>query len=239
MENKTIAYLRVSTSKQDNENQKHKILEYANNKKIVIDEFVNVDLGSTTKEAKKKVLELIDRLQENDTLITTELSRLGRTASELIANRKTLLDKKVTVIFTNQEFLNTQGNKAIDDLIFNIFSVFAQMEKEFISERTIQALEAKKANYKKENNGKELKLGHNKTFLKSKYDEFENEIYDFRENLNISFEKICALLDREGKKGLKAQSLRTWFTKRYIKEKAFNTYQKTVNYKKHLEDLEK
>ena len=40
---KYYAYIRVSTDKQTLENQKHKILEFAFNKKIQIEDFIEVD----------------------------------------------------------------------------------------------------------------------------------------------------------------------------------------------------
>lgn len=40
----TIGYIRVSTDKQNLENQKHKILEYANSQKIIVDEFIEIEI---------------------------------------------------------------------------------------------------------------------------------------------------------------------------------------------------
>jgi len=42
----TIGYIRVSTDKQNLENQKHKILNYANSQKIIVDEFIEVEISS-------------------------------------------------------------------------------------------------------------------------------------------------------------------------------------------------
>jgi len=39
-----IAYIRVSTDKQNLENQKHKILSYAFDKKLTIDEFIEIKI---------------------------------------------------------------------------------------------------------------------------------------------------------------------------------------------------
>ena len=43
---KYYAYIRVSTDKQTLENQKHKILEFAFNKKIQIEDFIEVEVSS-------------------------------------------------------------------------------------------------------------------------------------------------------------------------------------------------
>ena len=42
----TIGYIRVSTDKQNLENQKHKILSYAQEQKIIIDEFIEIEISS-------------------------------------------------------------------------------------------------------------------------------------------------------------------------------------------------
>lgn len=232
---KVIAYMRVSTDKQKNDNQEEKIKKYAKANNIKINEWVYMSISSTAKEAKAKVLEIIDRLEKGDTLITTELSRLGRKAQELADNRKKLMDKEVTVIFTNQTYLNTNGNKALDTLIFNIVAYMAEQERENISERTIQALDAKRAKAKEQ--GIKLKLGHNKNFLKSRYDDFEEAIYNFKEVNKLSFQKICDMLDADGSKGFKAQSLRNFFLARYELEPHFQTWQRTRKYQKHLDEL--
>lgn len=105
--------------------------------------------------------------------------------------------------------------------------MFGELERDIISERTKEALKARK--------GKGI-LGHKKgTFLPSKYDEYEEAIYNFKEGANLSFEKICKLIDVKGALGFKEQSLRKWFNKRYEKDKMFNTFQKTTKYKKHCE----
>ena len=46
---KYYAYIRVSTDKQTLENQKHKILEFAFNKKIQIEDFIEVEVSSCKK----------------------------------------------------------------------------------------------------------------------------------------------------------------------------------------------
>lgn len=241
---KILAHLRVSTDKQSNEAQEYKVLKYAKEFGLDINkiEFVYVDLSSTTDEAKRRVQETIAKLNKGDILITTELSRLGRTATELVDIKKQLMDKNVKIIFTNQPFLNTRGDgeveKALDFMIFSTIAGVAQMERENTSDRTIQTLKAKKANAKAA--GITINWGHNKRFIKSKYDAYEEQILNFRQALDrnssrLSFEKICSLIDVNGKLEFKRKSLSTWFNKRYEIEPMMKTYQHTKIYKEHLE----
>lgn len=223
-----IAYIRVSTSKQDTDNQKHRLLEYAQSKKLVIDEFLEVEISSRKEARLRKIDELISKLNTDDNLYITELSRLGRNMLEVLNIINSLREKGVNIFFINQPELSTSDNEALDGLKFAIYGFLAQSERDFISQRTKQGLANARAKGKK--------LGHKKEFLKSKYDAYEDEIYKFRNEYNISFNKICDILDKDGEKGFKQQSLMTWFNKRYEKDNLLNIYQRTEKYQKHTED---
>ncbi|OCR84526.1 recombinase family protein, partial [Campylobacter fetus] len=74
----TIAYIRVSTNKQDGNVQKLQILEYTNKQQLLVDHFVEVEVSSRKSEEERKIKLLQEKLNDGDTLITVELSRLGR-----------------------------------------------------------------------------------------------------------------------------------------------------------------
>jgi DNA invertase Pin-like site-specific DNA recombinase len=74
----TIAYLRTSTDKQDLNNQKLEILEWARKKDLKIDEFVEITISSRKTRKQRRIEEVLEMLADSDTLIVTELSRLGR-----------------------------------------------------------------------------------------------------------------------------------------------------------------
>lgn len=141
----TIAYIRVSTSKQDIENQKHIILEYANRHKLFIDEFINIKISSRKSIEERKLNNLIDSLNKNDTLIITELSRLGRSVSEVTSIVKTLIEKEIRLI-SIKESIDTQNKHDINSkVVITMFSLLAELERDLISQRTKEALATKKA----------------------------------------------------------------------------------------------
>lgn len=75
----TYAYIRVSTDKQDGANQKLGIEDLCRRKGFSIDEYIDDEGVSGTKEPDKRQLgKLLDKLQKDDILIASELSRLGR-----------------------------------------------------------------------------------------------------------------------------------------------------------------
>jgi DNA invertase Pin-like site-specific DNA recombinase len=143
-----LGYIRVSTDKQDNQKQKHLILEYAHSNNLKIDEFIEVEISSRKSEKLRKITELKDRLQKDDTLIVAELSRLGRNMMDVMNLIQELSDKGVKLIFIRQPELST-FNSAHNKLLLAIYSYFAESEREFISMRTKQGLAAAKASGKK------------------------------------------------------------------------------------------
>lgn len=70
---KYYAYIRVSTDKQTLENQKHKILEFAFNKKIQIEDFIEVEVSSKKNQKERLIDDLFLKLEENDSRIRTSL----------------------------------------------------------------------------------------------------------------------------------------------------------------------
>jgi DNA invertase Pin-like site-specific DNA recombinase len=143
---KVVAYLRTSTDKQDLNNQKLEVLEYARRKKIHIDDFIAISISSRKSPRDRRLEELVAQLHAGDTLIVTELSRLGRSTGEVITLIDTLLAAGIGVVVIRQ---NLGLDHTRDDLqsitMITMLSLFAQLERLMISQRTKEALAAKKA----------------------------------------------------------------------------------------------
>ena len=71
-------YIRVSTDKQTTENQRFEILKFAHEKKLSIGRWIEETVSSTRKLSDRKLGALLERMHEDDLLIVTELSRLGK-----------------------------------------------------------------------------------------------------------------------------------------------------------------
>jgi DNA invertase Pin-like site-specific DNA recombinase len=162
-------YIRVSTDKQNSENQKFEIAKYLkrNNlpeKVIWIEETV-----SGTKNHKKRILgKYLEEFGSSDTLIVSELSRLGRSLFDVMTILNDLITKKVQVISIKEKFeLKDDINSQV--LAF-AFSLSAQIERQLISQRTKEAL----ARVKSE--GKILGRPPGRTSTNKKLAEHHNEI---------------------------------------------------------------
>ena len=178
---KFYAYIRVSTDKQTLENQKHKILEYAYSKKVQVEDFIEIEVSSRKNQKERLLDELFLTLEENDTLIVTELSRLGRNMLEILNLIEKFNTKNIKLVFINQPELST-NDTALSKLLFSIYGYFAETEREIISERTKQGLAVARAKGKI--------LGRQKgQVVKSKYDPYKDKIKELHE-LGLSVQKI-------------------------------------------------
>ena len=140
---KTMGYIRVSNEKQDFESQKHLLLEYAHQHKLIIDELLQVEMSSRENTKDRRIDELQAKLANGDTLLVAELSRLGRNMLETLIIINALSEKGVKIIFVRQPELSTTGQHG--KLLFAIYSYIAETEREFISMRTKDGLRAARA----------------------------------------------------------------------------------------------
>jgi len=141
--NKVIGYCRVSTDRQDLDIQKQLILEYAQQNRLMVDEFIDTETSSRLSSAERKIDILLDKLSENDILIVAELSRLGRNMLEVLNIIDSLNKKSIKIIFIRQPELSTTSPHG--KLLMAIYSYFAESEREFISIRTKSGLATARA----------------------------------------------------------------------------------------------
>jgi DNA invertase Pin-like site-specific DNA recombinase len=143
---KNVAYLRASTDKQDLNHQKLEILEFARKQEIRIDEFVEITISSRKTSKQRRIDELVGILTETDTLVVSELSRLGRRTAEVIALVNALVQRNIRVITIKQN-LDIANQDMNAKIIITLFSLFGELERDLISLRTKEALAAKKGEW--------------------------------------------------------------------------------------------
>ena len=142
---RTIACIRVSTNARDIGSQKHAINEYARAEGITIDDFIELEIPAKKTIDKERISEILDRLDEGDLFIVSELSRLGRSTAQVIMIVNRLVEKKVRFIAVKQD-IDIKGERDTSSRILaSMFTLFAQLERDLISERTRLGLEARRA----------------------------------------------------------------------------------------------
>lgn len=141
-----IAYLRTSTDKQDLQAQRLQILEYAQQNRIQVDDFIAISISSRKSQRARRVEELLALLEAGDTLLVTELSRLGRSTGEVINLIDSLVASGVRVIVIKQRLTLDHAQDDIQSLaMITLLSLFAEMERMMISRRTKEALAVKRS----------------------------------------------------------------------------------------------
>jgi DNA invertase Pin-like site-specific DNA recombinase len=144
--NRIIAYLRTSTDKQDLQVQKLEILEYAQQNRLQVNDFIAISISSRKSQRARRLEELLALLEVEDTLLVTELSRLGRSTGEVINLIDGLVASGVRVIVIKQHLTLDQSQDDIQSLaMITLLSLFAEMERMMISRRTKEALAIKRS----------------------------------------------------------------------------------------------
>ncbi|MHC4455271.1 MAG: recombinase family protein, partial [Planctomycetota bacterium] len=176
---KIIGYLRISTSKQDLENQKYVVLKLANTKGWRKVDFVEEQVSGRVSYKKRLLGNLLNDLQKSDVLIVSELSRLGRSVLEILEILKVSSEKGIK-IFGVKENREINGNSIESKILSTMLAMVSEIERDLISRRTKEALARKKA--------QGFKLGRPKGVPgKSKLDGKEEEIKKFlNKGLNVT-----------------------------------------------------
>ena len=105
-----IAYLRVGTSNKELlEEQKDEIERYASNHDMNVDKWitdVTVDKG---REDERNLARGLDRMQKGDSLIFSDISRLGRTLSEVMDIMGRCMEKGVQIYSIRDRYILDQA----------------------------------------------------------------------------------------------------------------------------------
>src|SRR4051795_2847231 len=143
---KTIAYLRISTGSQDLANQKLAILDYARQNRFAVDRFIEAQASSRKGRDQRRIEELLGELAGGDRLVVSELSRLGRSLGQVIQIVDELVKRKVRFIAI-KESIRFEGKQDLQTkVMIALFGLFAEVERDLVSERTKEGLAAARAN---------------------------------------------------------------------------------------------
>ncbi|BEI26380.1 recombinase family protein [Vibrio cholerae] len=136
------AYLRVSSDSQDVANQKHGIYEYANKVGLSGLCFVEDIVTGKKKWHERKLGALIEGMTSGDKLIFAEVSRIARSTLQVLEVLEVCMEKKIDVYIAKQ---NMQLDGSMQARITaTVLGLAAEIEREFISMRTKEALAARK-----------------------------------------------------------------------------------------------
>lgn len=145
---KVYGYIRVSTNEQNTDSQKNIISRYCIDHRLLVDEWISIEKSSRSSTEQRRIEELITKIEIGDIVIISELSRLGRSIKEVldIIERLTLIGKVRLVLVKQNIDLDPNNQKDIaNKVLITMFAMMAELERDFISERTKEGLAALKA----------------------------------------------------------------------------------------------
>ena len=134
-----VGYARVSTTDQD------LALQVSALKKAGCHRIFE-DVASGAKSVRPGLDSALEYLREGDTLIVWKLDRLGRSLTHLVQTVEVLRDRNVGFRSLTESIDTTTPS---GELIFHMFAVLAQFERNLIRERTRAGLDIAKARGRK------------------------------------------------------------------------------------------
>ncbi len=140
-------YCRVSTAHQNEENQHFAIENFAKANNLHIDTWVEEKISSSKKLKERQLGRLLNNLKGGDILITTEISRLGRSLLEVMNILQMCLEKECQIWTLKENF--RLGADIQSKVLAFAFGLSAELSKSLLQERVKESLARLKASGKK------------------------------------------------------------------------------------------
>ena len=144
----TYGYIRVSTALQHDDRQRIAMEDFG-----ISEDCIFADKQSGKDFDRPAYSEMIARLTSGDTVVVKSLDRLGRNYDEMIRQLDIITrEKEASIVILDMPLIDTrhrQGDdltgKFISNLVIQIFSYVAHMERNMNHQRTMEGIAAAKA----------------------------------------------------------------------------------------------
>ena len=146
MENKTYGYIRVSTKDQNEARQMIAMRDFGVEENNIIVEKLS---GKNFNRPLYK--KLLKKIKPGDTLVLKSIDRLGRNYEEILEQWRFLTkEKQAAIVVLDMPLLDTRQGRdltgtLIADIVLQLLSYVAQVEREFIKSRQAEGIAAAKA----------------------------------------------------------------------------------------------
>lgn len=207
---KVIGYIRVSTTQQDAEKQWNAVINYANS--VLRSPIEKVEDTASGKIAwrERSLGQIVDTCSKGDVIVVSEISRLERSTLGVLEFLKVTTEKEIEVHVVQQNLVFRGQNDIATRIIATTLGMIAEIEREFISQRTRNALAKIKAD------GKQLGRPKGAKAKAHKLDPHREEIFALiakginktaiSKLMNVSKTTLYSWLEREEKRLLEQQT---------------------------------
>ena len=163
-------YIRVSSDKQTVENQRFEIMNFCERQKLKINDWIEETISGTKNYDKRQLGKLLKKVDKNDIIICSELSRLGRNLFMIMEILNICMNKECRVWTIKDNY--RLGDDIQSKVLAFALGLSAEIERNLISQRTKEALARKKAEGKilgrpkgRRNNPEKYKLSGKETLI--------------------------------------------------------------------------
>ena len=136
-------YIRVSTDKQNVENQRFEIENYCRERGMIVNSWIEETISGTKKIDQRKLGKLLNKLKKDDILICAELSRLGRNMFMIMSILNYCMEREIKVWTIKDNY--RLGDDLTSKVLAFAFGLSAEIERNLISQRTKEAFAKKRA----------------------------------------------------------------------------------------------
>lgn len=136
-------YIRVSSDRQTVENQRFEINTFCHRESLTVNRWIEETISGTRGYADRALGQLLSKAQEGDTIICTELSRLGRNLFMVMEILNICMSRGCRVWTVKDNY--RLGDNIQSKVLGFAFGLSAEIERDLISQRTREALARKRA----------------------------------------------------------------------------------------------
>ena len=136
-------YIRVSSDKQTVENQRFEIERFCKVDNMCIDGWIEETISGTKNYNKRQLGVLLKKVEKDDIIICSELSRLGRNLFMIMEILNICMTKECRVWTIKDNY--RLGDDIQSKVLAFAFGLSAEIERNLISQRTKEALARKRA----------------------------------------------------------------------------------------------
>jgi DNA invertase Pin-like site-specific DNA recombinase len=143
---KTVAYLKTTLDRQEVQEQKLAILEFAHTEGITVSRLIEMPASAAIG---KRIDQLFTQVEAGDTLIVSELSRIGRSVGQIVRTVEALIKRKVCFIAVKEGIWLDEERNSQTQAMVRIFDLLAEADRELVSIHTREGLATARGKGKK------------------------------------------------------------------------------------------
>ena len=136
-------YIRVSTDRQSVENQRFEIERFCAKNMLKVEHWIEETISGTKSPDKRLLGSLLAKVKEDDLIICSELSRLGRSLFMIMSILNHLMNNGARIWTIKDNY--RLGDNIQSKVLAFAFGLSAEIERDLISQRTKEALARRRA----------------------------------------------------------------------------------------------